>query len=83
MKEITQRELRNQSGPIMRALDRGESFLVTRNGVSVGKLVPLRRRTFLPAEVATTAFAEAPRVDRARFRRDVDALIEQGSKPRG
>jgi antitoxin (DNA-binding transcriptional repressor) of toxin-antitoxin stability system len=83
MKEITQRELRNQSGPIMRALDRGESFVVTRNGVSVGKLIPLRRRTFLRAEVATAVFAGAPHVDRARFRRDVDTLIDQGSTPRG
>ena len=39
-REITQRELRNDSGEIMRALDRGESFVVTRNGVAVGELVP-------------------------------------------
>nr|WP_291822800.1 hypothetical protein [Candidatus Microthrix sp.] len=33
---ITQRELRNGSGEIMRRLDEGESFVVTRNGVPVG-----------------------------------------------
>jgi antitoxin (DNA-binding transcriptional repressor) of toxin-antitoxin stability system len=38
MKTITQRELRNRSGAIMRALDRGDAFLVTRNGVPVGEL---------------------------------------------
>ncbi len=27
----------------MRALDRGESFVVTRNGVPVGELTPIRR----------------------------------------
>jgi antitoxin (DNA-binding transcriptional repressor) of toxin-antitoxin stability system len=32
-REITQRELRNSSGEVMRALDRGEAFVVTRNGV--------------------------------------------------
>jgi hypothetical protein len=32
-REITQRELRNDSGEVMRALDLGESFVVTRNGV--------------------------------------------------
>ena len=31
-KEITQRELRNDSGEIMRAVDAGESFVVTRHG---------------------------------------------------
>ena len=51
-REITQRELRNDSGEIMRALDRGESFVVTRNGVAVGELVPLRRRRFVPAQAA-------------------------------
>jgi antitoxin (DNA-binding transcriptional repressor) of toxin-antitoxin stability system len=45
--EITQRELRNDSGDVMRALDLGESFVVTRNGVAVGELVPVRRRRFV------------------------------------
>jgi prevent-host-death family protein len=37
---ITQRELRNDSGEIMRSLDQGESFVVTRNGTPVGELTP-------------------------------------------
>jgi hypothetical protein len=32
-KVITQRTLRNESGEIMRELDRGESYIVTRDGV--------------------------------------------------
>ncbi|HXO50795.1 MAG TPA: type II toxin-antitoxin system prevent-host-death family antitoxin, partial [Mycobacterium sp.] len=48
-REITQRELRNNSGEIMRQLDQGESFVVTRNGVPVGELAPLRRRRFVSA----------------------------------
>ena len=47
---ISQRELRNQSGDIMRRLDEGESFVVTRNGVPVGELTPLRRQRFVAAE---------------------------------
>ena len=42
-REISQRELRNNSGDIMRRLDEGEAFIVTRNGVPVGELVPMRR----------------------------------------
>jgi prevent-host-death family protein len=83
MREITQRELRNQSGEIMRALDRGESFVVTRNGVPVGELAPLREREFVAAEAAVAAFAGAPAVDLGRFRADVDALIDQDPAPRG
>jgi len=67
----------------MRALDKGKAFLVTRNGVPVGELTPLRQRVFVPTEAALAAFAGAPRVLRARFRKDVDALIDQDSTPRG
>lgn len=81
-KTITQRELRNSSGKIMRALDRGESFFVTRNGVPVGELRPLPPRRFVRATEVSAAFASAPGVERVRFRRDLDALIDQDPSPR-
>lgn len=81
-REITQRELRNESGEIMRALDRGESFVVTRNGVPVGELMPLRQRQFIAAEAAVAVFAGAPAVELERFRADVDALVDESPAPR-
>ncbi len=66
----------------MRALDRGESFVVTRNGVAVGELAPLRRRRFVRAEAALAAFAGAPPIDAVRFRADVDAALNQDPAPR-
>lgn len=81
-REITQRELRNQSGDIMRALDHGESFVVTRNGVPVGELHPVRARSFVSADVVVAAFAGAPRIDVARFRDEVDAALDQDATPR-
>ena len=81
-REITQRELRNESGAIMRALDRGEAFVVTRNGVPVGELTPLRERQFLAAESAVAVFAGAPAVDAERFRADVDRVLDQDAAPR-
>jgi antitoxin (DNA-binding transcriptional repressor) of toxin-antitoxin stability system len=81
-RRITQRELRNESGRIMRALDRGKSFIVTRNGIPVGELTPWRQRTFVVAEAAMAAFAGAPRVARGRLRRDLDRLINQDPTPR-
>ena len=70
-REITHRELRNDSGEIMRKLDEGETFIVTRNGVPVGELSPLRRRRFIAAEAAVALFRAAPPIDFARFRTDV------------
>jgi prevent-host-death family protein len=82
-RQITQRELRNQSGEIMRGLDQGETFIVTRNGAPVGELVPLRRRRFVTATAATAFFRGAPRVDLVRLRADLDRLAQQTARPRG
>lgn len=82
-REITQREFRNQSGSIMRALDAGESFIVTRNRVPVGELTPMRRRRFVAAETVVALFRAAPPVDYARLRADLDAIADQDATPRG
>jgi antitoxin (DNA-binding transcriptional repressor) of toxin-antitoxin stability system len=67
----------------MRALDKGQSFTVTRNGVPVGELVPVRPRVFVAVESVAAAFRGAPRIARRRFRRDVDAALDQDPTPRG
>jgi prevent-host-death family protein len=40
---IPQRQLRNDSGEIMRRVEAGESFVITRNGKPVADLVPHAR----------------------------------------
>ena len=82
-RELTQRELRNESGEIMRELDRGERFVVTRNGVPVGELTPLRRHRFVAAEAALEMFRTAPPVDASRFFPDLDELSSQEPTVRG
>jgi prevent-host-death family protein len=82
VRRITQRELRNESGEIMRALDRGETFVVTRNGVPVGELTPVRRQRFVGAYVVAAAVSGAPRIDPEQFRTDVDAFLDQDPTPR-
>lgn len=80
---ITQRELRNDSGEIMRALDRGEDFIVTRQGVPVGELRPVRRHRFVTRAALAAAVAGAPAGDPRRFRADVDAVLDQSVEPQG
>ncbi len=41
MKTISQRELRNDNAEVMRGVEEGETYLVTRRGVPVAQLVPL------------------------------------------
>ncbi|MGI8517097.1 MAG: type II toxin-antitoxin system prevent-host-death family antitoxin [Acidimicrobiia bacterium] len=79
---ITQRQLRNESGEIMRALDQGQSFIVTRNGVPVAQLSPIKAREFVSRELVATIFERAPELKPERFRRDVDRLLDQTPTPR-
>ena len=81
-REITQRELRNGSGEIMRKLDEGETFIVTRSGVPVGELSPLRRHRFVAAEAAVALFRTAPAIDYERFHADLDLVASQDLSPR-
>jgi prevent-host-death family protein len=80
---ITQRELRNDSGEIMRRLDQGERFVVTRRGVAVGELIPIRRQLFAARAHVVEAFANAPKLDRDRYRAEIDRPIDQDPRPRG
>ncbi|MCO1338290.1 hypothetical protein BJH93_05180 [Kocuria polaris] len=40
MKTISQRELRNDNAEIMRGVEQGETYEVTRRGVPVARIVP-------------------------------------------
>lgn len=40
-RHLSHRELRNESGRVLRAVETGETFVVTNAGVPVGRLVPL------------------------------------------
>ena len=53
---ISQRDLRNDSGRIMRALDDGRSFVLTRNSVPVGELRPLRRQRLVDVRLVSDVF---------------------------
>lgn len=79
--EISQRELRNESGRIMRALVEGETFTITRNGEPVGELSPLRRHRFIRAEAAVELFRTAAPVDYSSLRSDLDAAADQDIAP--
>ena len=67
----------------MRALEAGESFVVTRDGAPVGELIPLRRRRSARLATVLEIFRGAPHVDYKRLRRDLDALADPDAKPRG
>lgn len=74
---VSQRELRNDAAAVLRDVQRGETMIVTRNGTPVAELRPLPPSRFVPRAVIADAARIAPRVDGARFRLDVDAVLDQ------
>jgi antitoxin (DNA-binding transcriptional repressor) of toxin-antitoxin stability system len=69
------------SGRIMRALADGKTFVVTSSGRPVGELRPLRRDRFVDAIAAVETFRNAPALDWARLRNDLDELVDQDITP--
>ncbi len=76
IRTITQRELRNQSAAVLREVEAGQTIIVSRNGTPVGELRPIRRRRFVPRVVIADAARRAARIDAARFRADLDAVVD-------
>jgi prevent-host-death family protein len=76
---IAQRELRNDNARVIDEVVAGESFVVTRNGVPVAELLPLRalRRTVVPKSSIANFIGAGPGIDAKLFRADLDNLINQ------
>ena len=79
-KTIAQRELRNENAKVIDAVTAGETFVVTRNGEPVAELRPVQagRRAFISREEVAALAAVGVRIDRHRFRTDLDQMIDQG-----
>lgn len=74
---ITQRELRNDSGAVLEAVEQGESFTVTRNGTPVAQLNPLQRRPYVTRDELAELVAEQPPLDAGEFFSDLDRVVDQ------
>jgi prevent-host-death family protein len=78
---ITHNELSDDSDEVLRRVESGESFIVTRHGEPVGELVPLRRSRFVSAQAACAVFRNSPGIDAIRFRDEMDAHADQTVEP--
>ena len=80
---IAQRQLRNDNAEVMRRVEAGETFIVTRNGVPVAELRPLgagRQRVVGRDRLAALAQRLEP-VDRHQLRRDLDDVADPWFEP--
>jgi prevent-host-death family protein len=60
MKTIAQRELRNQSGEILRQAEAGQQFTITVDGRPVAVLGPYQKRQWVPKEDLLKALRGLP-----------------------
>jgi prevent-host-death family protein len=75
MKVISQREFRNNSASVMDAVEAGETYHITRNGLEIAELRPLSRRRHLTAEELVERHRRLPRVDHTRMRQEADEIF--------
>jgi prevent-host-death family protein len=80
MKVVSHREFRNNSAAVMDAVEAGETYHVTRNGVEIAELRPLTRRRRLTAEELVERHRRLPLVDHGPMRDEADELF--GSEDR-
>ena len=76
---ITQRELRNDSARVLREVEAGETLVIARGGQPIAELRPAQPRRFVPRATLAVAAMRAPRVDFARLRADLDAVVDSSS----
>jgi antitoxin (DNA-binding transcriptional repressor) of toxin-antitoxin stability system len=75
VRTITQRELRNGSAAIMDAVERGETFRITRRGVALAELRPVPDEAFTPVAGLKRAFAGIPTGDHRKVRAEADTVF--------
>jgi antitoxin (DNA-binding transcriptional repressor) of toxin-antitoxin stability system len=78
-RHITQRELRNETPAIMRAIENGESFVLTRNGTPIADLIPHARPAKTRHATAQDLFdaaATLPKIDADEFFADLDRVAD-------
>ena len=61
----------------MRAIDAGETLIVTRNGVPAAELRPIERRRFVSTAILLGTAAALSEVKAARFFADLDRHLHQ------
>jgi antitoxin (DNA-binding transcriptional repressor) of toxin-antitoxin stability system len=75
MSDVTIRDLRNHGGDVVDRAARGEQITITRAGKPVAELRAVQPPA-LTAETLLARWRSLPAVDPARFRADLDELLD-------
>lgn len=76
MPTISQRELRNDNAEIVRGVERGESYTITRRGVPVAQLGPIPTGDDLPSAKPATCRPDWTTFPRAPWNSSTEHVLE-------
>lgn len=77
MRTITQRELRNDNAQVIRAVEQGESFVVTKHGIPVAHLTPVTAYAGLPLARPAKPGSSVTDLPRVRLSRPSAEIIDE------
>lgn len=83
VKTISQRELRNDNAEIMRGVEAGETYVVTRRGVPIARVLPYSEPPDLDIErpaARRTSLADFPRIRSSVASEEVLADLRGGDR---
>ena len=76
VRTISQRELRNDNAEVMRGVEQGESYTVTRRGVPVARVIPIPADTDLRCIRPATRRTRLAELERVRLPVTSEALLD-------
>ena len=76
MRTISQRELRNDNAEVMRGVEEGETYTVTRRGVPVARIVPFNAAQDLRCDRPARKRADYVSAPRVRSRTSTTDLLD-------
>lgn len=76
VKTISQRELRNDNAAVLRGVEDGETYVVTRHGVPVARLTPLGDQSDLRCDRPARTRPAYTTLDRVRLSMPTAELLE-------
>jgi prevent-host-death family protein len=77
VKTISQRELRNDNAEVMRGVEQGESYTVTRRGVPVARVTPIPADTDLRCIRPATRRTRFSELERVALPTPTEALLDE------
>jgi antitoxin (DNA-binding transcriptional repressor) of toxin-antitoxin stability system len=83
METITQREFHEGFAAVMDAVEAGEAYRITRNGIEVAGLRPPARGRRLTAEELVARHRRLPRVDHELMRQESDEFFHPENRISG